>query len=140
MPENARTCTSVGVETTTVPVDVGVGNTAVFVGVFVGVRVGSTAVFVGVFVGVRVGMTKVPVGVGVGVPCSGASAEAPCRAGCTQDAEGPEGAAELGDGFVLAVREVPATEESTMPPTTAATSTVIPTTLPMATQEYDGAP
>jgi len=122
-------------------VDVGVpvGDCVlVRVGVPVGdcvlVRVGvPVGIGVLVRVAVGVGMTKVPVGVGVGVPCSGTSADAPCRAGVTQKAEGRVGAAELADGFVLAVRDVPATDESTIPPTTAATSIVIPTTLPMAT-------
>jgi hypothetical protein len=161
LPENATTCTSVGVLVATtavfvgVFVRVGVGTTAVFVGVLVGVRVGGTAVFVGVLVGVLVGTIAVFVGVlvgvlvgtiavfvgvfvrvGVGVPCSGLNTVAPCRAGLAQLAEGPAGAAKLELclrvelGFVL-VRDVPANDESTMPPTTAATSTVIPTTLPI---------
>jgi hypothetical protein len=38
------------------------------------------------------------------------------------------------------VMDVPANDESTTTPTTAATSTVTPMTLPMAASEYDGAP
>ena len=99
-----------------------------FVGVLVGVFVGTSAVFVGVFVRV-----------GVGVACSGPSTAAPCRGGLAQLVEDPAAAKlALCCGFgLLAVRDVPANDESAMPPTTAATSTVIPTTLPMATLEYD---
>jgi len=39
----------------------------------------------------------------------------------------------------VGVMEVPANDDSTTTPTTAATSTVTPRTLPMAASEYDGA-
>ena len=168
LPENATTSTAVGVFVGTTAVFVGVfvgvlvGTIAVFVGVFVGVLVGTIAVFVGVFVGLLVGtiavfvgvlvgvlvgtiavFVGVFVGVGVGVPCSGRSRIAACRGGLAHDAAGAPGAAALERcaGFALReVRDVPANDESAMPPTTAATSTAIPTTLPMATSEYDRAP
>lgn len=154
LPENATTCTSVGVGATAVRVGVAVGTgvlvergVLVRVGVLVGtgvfvergvlVRVG-VPVGIGVAVRVGVGTKNVPVGVGVGVPCSGASTDEPWRAGVAQDEEGRAGAAELFCGFVLAVMDVPASDESTTAPTTAATSTAIPTSLLIAHLEYRG--
>ena len=115
-----------------------VGTIGVGVRVGVAVLVGTIGVGVRVGVAVLVGTMGVGVRVGVGVPWRGTSAAAVVRGLAQLVACADPVTTTLALGFESSeVIDAPASDESTIPPTTAATSTAIPTSFPTTCSNSD---